>query len=215
MSLFVKNKNNDLFFIRFLDNLGQYKYYYRKVDIMDTHKIYNKMHSGEIYFENSETLDHQAKYRDLLFHFNHTLPSDIKKKTEIQEKLLGSIGKNSYIEPPFHANWGKNTYIGENVYINFSLTIVDDTRVEIQDHVMIGPNVTISTASHPLDPELRLKSAQFNNPVVIEKNVWIGANVTIFPGVVIGENSVVGAGSIVTKDIPSNVFKHLVHLVRL
>src|SRR5699024_3644423 len=95
----------------------------------------------------------------------------------------------SYIEPPFHANWGKNTYIGNNVYINFSLTIVDDTRVEIKDHVMIGPNVTISTASHPLEPELRLKGAQFNKPVTIEKNVWIGANVTIFPGVTIGERS--------------------------
>src|SRR5699024_11508614 len=78
-----------------------------------------------------------------------------------------------------------------------------DTRVDIGDHVMIGPNVTISTASHPLNPELRLKHAQFNKPVTIEKNVWIGANVTIFPGVTIGENSVIGAGSVVTKDIPN------------
>ncbi|MBZ6527648.1 sugar O-acetyltransferase [Aerococcaceae bacterium DSM 111021] len=172
---------------------------------MNTEDIYNKMHSGEIYIENSETLNDQAKYRDLLFHFNHTLPSETKKVRSILTDLLGAMGENSYIEPPFHANWGKNTYIGNNVYINFSLTIVDDTRVEIKDHVMIGPNVTISTASHPLEPELRLKGAQFNKPVTIEKNVWIGANVTIFPGVTIGENSVVGANSTVTKDIPSNV----------
>lgn len=172
---------------------------------MNTDEIYNKMHSGEIYIENQETLSDQAKYRDLLFAFNHTLPSDRETIQGILSDLLGSIGQNSYIEPPFHANWGKNTYIGNNVYINFSLTIVDDTRVEINDHVMIGPNVTISTASHPLDPELRLKNAQFNKPVIIKENVWIGANVTIFPGVIIGENSVIGAGSVVTKDIPNNV----------
>src|SRR5690625_760633 len=172
---------------------------------METNEIYDKMHSGEIYYENTETLSDQAKYRDLLFHFNHTLPSEKEKIKGILNDLLGAFGENSYIEPPFHANWGKNTFIGNNVYVNFSLTVVDDTRVDIGDHVMIGPNVTISTASHPLNPELRLKHAQFNKPVTIEKNVWIGANVTIFPGVTIGENSVVGANSTVTKDIPSNV----------
>lgn len=172
---------------------------------MNTNEIYQMMHSGEVYIENQETLQEQAKYRDLLFQFNHTLPSKSEEKALILSKLLGSIGENSYIEPPFHANWGKNTYIGDGVYINFSLTLVDDTRVEIGDNTMIGPNVTIITASHPLDPEERLKHAQFNQPVVIGQNVWIGANVTIFPGVTIGDNSVIGAGSIVTKDIPENV----------
>lgn len=107
-----------------------------------------------------------------------------------------------------HANWGKNTYIGDKVYINSSLTLVDDTRIDIGDHCMIAPNVTIITASHPLDPKERLKHAQYNQPVIIEKNVWVGANVVIFPGVTIGENCVIGAGSVVTNDIPSNVLAY-------
>lgn len=175
---------------------------------MDTNEIYEKMHSGEIYYENAETLGDKAKYRDLLFQFNHTLPSKTEEKNLFLSRLLGSIGENSYIEPPFHANWGKNTYIGDNVYINFSLTLVDDTRVEIGDNTMIAPNVTIITASHPLDPKERLKHAQFNEPVTIGKNVWIGANVTIFPGVTVGDNSVIGAGSIVTKDVPKDVLAY-------
>lgn len=172
---------------------------------MDAKEIYEKMHSGEIYIENADTLSDQAKYRDLLFQFNHTLPSDTERKNEITQQLLGAFGEGSYIEPPFHANWGKNTYIGKDVYINFSLTVVDDTRVDIGDLTMIGPNVTITTASHPLDPELRRQRAQFNLPVTIGENVWIGANVTIFPGVTIGDNSVIGANSVVTKDVPANV----------
>lgn len=98
---------------------------------MYTNEIYEKMHSGELYYENAETLSNQAVYRDLLFQFNHTLPSKSVENAALLSKLLGSIGENSYTEPPLHANWGKNTYIGDNVYINFSLTIVDDTRVEI------------------------------------------------------------------------------------
>lgn len=85
---------------------------------------------------------------------------------------------------------------------------MDDTRIEIHDEVMIGPNVTICAGTHPLSPELRLKKAQYNLPVVIEKNVWIGAGTIVLPGVTIGENSVIGAGSIVTKDIPKNMLAY-------
>ena len=167
-----------------------------------------QMDSGETYFETNELKEEQAVYRDLLFQFNHTLPSKQQEKAHILTDLLGSFGEHSYIEQPFHANWGKNTYFGKNVYANFGLSLVDDTRIEIQDEVMIGPNVTLCAGTHPLSPELRLKKAQFNLPIVIEKNVWIGAGAIILPGVTIGENSVIGAGSIVTKNIPKNVLAY-------
>lgn len=172
---------------------------------MDTNEIRRRMHAGEIYYENSDISKEQGKYKDLLFDFNHARPSNRQQKDQLLKDLLGSVGEGVYIEQPLNANWGKNTYIGNNVYANFNLTLVDDTRIEIHDDTMIGPNVTIITGTHPLDPELRKNNAQYNLPVAIGRNVWLGAGVTIFPGVTIGENSVIGAGSLVTKDIPANV----------
>ena len=120
--------------------------------------------------------------------------------------MFADLGKNCYIEPPFHANWGGHfVHFGNNVYANFNLTIVDDTHVYVGDNVMFGPNVTIATGGHPIIPELREKNYQYNMPVHIGKNVWIGAGALIMPGVTIGENTVIGAGSVVTKDIPANV----------
>lgn len=172
---------------------------------MDLNELKKQMHSGEIYYENKELSAEQAVYRDLLFEFNQLLPSKSKEKATILAKLLGNFGPGSYIEPPFRANWGRNTYFGKNVYANFNLSLVDDTTITIMDEVMIGPNVTICTAEHPLGPALRKAKAQYNLPVLIKENVWIGANSIILPGVTIGENSVIGAGSLVTKDIPDNV----------
>ena len=119
--------------------------------------------------------------------------------------MLAEVGENCYVEPPLHANWGCHTHFGKNVYANFNLTLVDDTDIFVGDSVMFGPNVTVATAGHPIDPALRLKVGQFNIPVHIGNNVWIGANSVILPGITIGDNSVIGAGSIVTKDIPENV----------
>ena len=121
------------------------------------------------------------------------------------KQLFAEVGEGCYIEPPLHANWGRHTHLGNNVYVNFNLTLVDDTDVFIGDNVMIVPNVTIATGTHPISPQLRLKAAQFNVPVRICNNVWLGAHTVVLPGVTIGENSVIGAGSIVTKDIPANV----------
>lgn len=163
------------------------------------------MDSGETYFESFELKEEQAFYRDLLFRFNQTLPSKQEEKAVILEALLGSFGQGSYIEQPFHANWGKNTHFGKQVYANFGLSLVDDTTIEIHDNVMIGPNVTLCAGTHPLSPSLRVQKAQYNLPIVIEKNVWIGAGTIVLPGVTIGENSVIGAGSVVTKSIPENV----------
>ncbi|EPF7976892.1 sugar O-acetyltransferase [Vibrio harveyi] len=164
------------------------------------------LHSQQVYFCNDEALAAmQTECLETLYDYNQTRPSEGEKRSNILNHLLASVGKNCYIEPPLRANWGCHTHLGDNVYANFNLTLVDDTHIYIGDHVMIGPNVTIATAGHPIDPELRRDIAQFNIPVHIGNNVWIGANSVVLPGVIIGENSVIGAGSVVTKDIPANV----------
>ncbi|WP_418387060.1 sugar O-acetyltransferase [Vibrio vulnificus] len=164
------------------------------------------MHQQKIYFcdDESVALEQQACL-EILYDFNQTRPSEMEKRTAILRDLLAEVGENCYIEPPLRANWGKHTHLGNNVYANFNLTLVDDTHIYIGNSVMIAPNVTIATAGHPIDPELRRKVAQFNIPVHIKDNVWIGSNSVVLPGVTIGENSVIGAGSVVTKDIPANV----------
>ncbi|WP_411132006.1 sugar O-acetyltransferase [Vibrio vulnificus] len=164
------------------------------------------MHQQKIYFcdDESVALEQQACL-EILYDFNQTRPSEMEKRTAILRDLLAEVGENCYVEPPLRANWGKHTHLGNNVYANFNLTLVDDTHIYIGNSVMIAPNVTIATAGHPIDPELRRKVAQFNIPVHIKDNVWIGANSVVLPGVTIGENSVIGAGSVVTKDIPANV----------
>lgn len=165
-----------------------------------------KMHSQQIYFCNDDDLvREQMECLEKLYDFNGTRPSEAEKREQILKELLAEVGENCYIEPPLHTNWGKHTHLGNNVYVNFNLTLVDDTHIYIGDNTMIGPNVTIATAGHPIEPELRRKIAQFNIPVSIGKNVWIGAGVIILPGIQIGDNTVIGAGSVVTKDIPSNV----------
>ncbi len=166
----------------------------------------NRQHSGNIYFEAEDTFEVQRKCLERLYDFNQTRPLELEKRQELLKSMFAEIGQDCYIEPPFHANWGgKHVHFGNRVYANFNLTIVDDTHVYIEDGVMFGPNVVISTAGHPILPELRQKNAQFNIPVHIKKNCWIGAGALIMPGVTIGENTVIGAGSVVTKDIPANV----------
>lgn len=165
-----------------------------------------RMHSQKVYFCDDEDLvREQEQCLEILYDFNHTRPSEKEKRQEILKSLVAELGENCYIEPPLHTNWGRHTHFGNNVYTNFNLTLVDDTDIFIGDSVMIGPNVTIATAGHPIDPELRKKVAQYNIPVRIGNNVWIGAGAVVLPGVSIGENTVIGAGSIVTKDIPANV----------
>ncbi|GAJ76086.1 LOW QUALITY PROTEIN: galactoside O-acetyltransferase [Vibrio sp. JCM 18905] len=165
------------------------------------------LHSQKIYFCNDEALvEQQTQCLEVLYDYNQTRPSESEKRTEILRRLLGAVGDNCYFEPPLRANWGgRHTYVGDNVYANFNLTLVDDTYIYIGNSVMIGPMVTLATAGHPVEPELRREVAQFNIPIHIGANVWIGANSVVLPGVKIGENSVIGAGSVVTKDIPSNV----------
>lgn len=166
----------------------------------------DKLRSGELYScINPELQLRQQECFEVLYDYNHSRPSETKRRVELLNKLLANMGENCYIEPPLHANWGCHTHLGNNVYANFNLTLVDDADIYIGDSVMLGPNVVLATAGHPVDPELRRLVYQFNQPIHIGNNVWLGAGVIVLPGVTIGDNSVVGAGSVVTKDIPANV----------
>ena len=165
-----------------------------------------RMKSGKIYFCTDEELaKEQLRRLDRLYDFNQTRPSEMPKRMALLKEILAEVGENCYVEPPLHANWGCHTHFGNNVYANFNLTLVDDTDIYVGDSVLFGPNVVVAVAGHPVDPELRRKVAQFNLPVHIGNNVWIGAGAIILPGITIGDNSVIGAGSVVTKAVPANV----------
>lgn len=166
-----------------------------------------KLHTGEIYAPMDESImKDQLKKLDRLYDFNATRPTELDKRETMLKEMFAEIGEGCYIEPPFHSNFGGgHVHFGKYVYANFNLTMVDDTHIYVGDYTMIGPNVTIASAGHPILPELREKGYQYNMPVHIGKNCWIGAGAVILPGVTIGDNTVIGAGSIVTKDIPANV----------
>ncbi len=170
----------------------------------------DKLHSGELYLpEDSEILTEQQRCLDRLYDFNQTRPRELKKRAAMLMEMFAEIGEGCYIEPPFHANFGgAHVHFGSYIYANFGLTLVDDTHIYVGDHTMFGPNVTVATAGHPICPELRVRQYQYNLPVHIGRNCWIGAGVLIMPGVTIGDNTVIGAGSIVTKDIPANVLAY-------
>lgn len=166
-----------------------------------------KMTSGELYFCSDEAiLAEQEKCLDLLYDYNQTRPTEGKRRAELLKKMLAECGENVYIEPPFHSNWGgKHCHFGKNVYANFNLTCVDDTHIYVGEYTMLGPNVVLASAGHPILPELREKIYQYNMPIHIGKNCWLGAGVIVLPGITIGDGSVIGAGSVVTKDIPAGV----------
>jgi galactoside O-acetyltransferase len=167
----------------------------------------DKMHTGDLYLPDDPAIEvEQKRYLDRLYDYNHTRPSEPAKQQQILHELFADLGENCYVEPPFHANFGgHHVHFGANVYANFNLTMVDDTHIYVGDHTMIGPNVTLATAGHPINAELRSRNYQYNMPIHIGCNCWLGAGVIVLPGITIGDNVVVGAGSIVTKDLPDNV----------
>lgn len=153
-----------------------------------------------------EIMREQQVYQDRLWAFNQLAPSDIAAKEAYMKENFAECGEGCYIELPFHANWGgHHIHFGSNVYLNSNCTLVDDGHIYIGDRVLIGPNVTIATANHPQQAELRAKGLQYNIDVRIGENTWLGAGVIVVPGVTIGKNAVIGAGSVVVKDIPDNV----------
>ncbi len=166
-----------------------------------------KMHTGELYQPGDpEILSWQMQRLDRLYDYNMTRPTEGEKREALLREMLAEVGEGCYIEPPFHTNLGgAHVHFGKYVYANFNLTCVDDTHIYVGDCTMFGPNVTLATAGHPILPELREKGLQFNMPIRIGRNCWLGAGVIVLPGVTIGDNVVVGAGSVVTKDLPDNV----------
>ena len=167
----------------------------------------DRMFTGDLYLPNDAAItEEQNACLELLYTFNQTRPSEQEKRNQLLKQMFAEIGKNCYIEPPFHANFGgKHVHFGKNIYANFNLTMVDDGHIYVGDYTMFAPGVIVATAGHPILPELRETVYQYNMPVHIGKNCWIGAGAIILPGVTIGDQVVVGAGSVVTQDFPSNV----------
>ena len=167
----------------------------------------DRMFTGDLYLPNDAAItEEQNACLELLYTFNQTRPSEQEKRNQLLKQMFAEIGKNCYIEPPFHANFGgKHVHFGKNIYANFNLTMVDDGHIYVGDYTMFAPGVIVATAGHPILPELRETVYQYNMPVHIGKNCCIGAGAIILPGVTIGDQVVVGAGSVVTKDLPSNV----------
>ncbi len=168
---------------------------------------HDQLHTGDLYLPmDPSILEEQLACLDRLYTFNQTRPTELERRQALLGEMFAEVGENCYIEPPLHTNFGgRHVHFGRQVYANFNLTLVDDTHIYVGDCTMFGPNVVVATAGHPILPELREQGYQFNMPVHIGRNCWLGAGVIVLPGVTIGDNVVVGAGSVVTKDLPDNV----------
>ncbi len=166
-----------------------------------------KMLAGELYDANyNEELENERlRAKDLCFEYNNLKPSDIKNRERIIKELLGDTKEGFRIEQPFICDYGYNIEIGENFYSNHNLIILDANKVKFGNNVFIAPNCGFYTAGHPIDVEKRNQGLEYAKPIEVGNNVWIGGNVVVLPGVKIGDNVVIGAGSVVTKDLPSNV----------
>lgn len=169
--------------------------------------IKEKQHSGMLYYPmGDEILVEQMGYMDALRDYEAIPRANQEARFAKLKEMFAEVGEGTYVESPFYANFGgRHVHLGKCVYTNFGVTYVDDTHIYIGDYTMLGPNVVVATAGHPLDPDLRRRGLQYNLPVHIGSNCWLGAGVIVMPGVTIGDNTVIGAGSVVTKDIPANV----------
>ena len=167
---------------------------------------WNKMLKGEMYNDFSDELFQKRVEAKRLFRlYNQTDDDQTEKRYEIMKSLFKSVGKNVWIEPDFKCEFGKNISIGNDVYINFGCIILDCGEVTIGDNTLLGPNVGIYLANHAFDAQERINGGCFGKPVHIGSKVWIGGDVKILAGVTIGNNSIIGTGSVVTKDIPENL----------
>ena len=156
------------------------------------------------YISDEAVFEEQKITRRLVEELNTADSSDFDRLKELAHKLVRGSRRDLFIVPPFRCDYGFHIEVGDHVFINYNCTVLDVGKVKIGDHVLIAPNVSIYTAGHPIHPETRKTGYEYGIPVTIGDHVWIGGNVVIVPGVTIGENAVIGAGSVVTKDIPAN-----------
>ncbi|POY34966.1 maltose acetyltransferase [Solitalea longa] len=167
----------------------------------------DKMLKGLLYNANQDEdlINERIVCKELCEEYNKTKYSDFDKRKLIVEKIVKATKNNFLVEQPFYCDYGYNIELGENFYSNHNLVILDCAPVVFGDNVFIGPNCGFYTAAHPLNVKERNEGLEYAKPITIGNNVWFGGTVTVLPGVTIGDNSVIGAGSVVTKDIPNNV----------
>ena len=166
-----------------------------------------KAQKGYLYDANydPEIIEEETRCADLCYEFNQCRPSDTKKQKELLTKILGSMKENPVITAPFYCDYGFNISIGKNIYTHHNVTILDGAKVTFGDNVFIAPNCVFSTAGHAIDSEQRSRGLEIALPITVGDNVWIGTNVSVLPGVTIGNNTIIGAGSVVNKNIPEGV----------
>ena len=165
-----------------------------------------RMLAGELYLADDPVLaEEQARAARLLDRFNQTGVDDGAERHGLLLELLGQLGEGSEIKPPLRCDYGYRIRVGARTFVNYGLVALDVASIAIGDDVQIGPSVQLLTPTHPVDPDARRAKWEAAEPIAIESNVWLGGGVIVLPGVTIGENTVVGAGSIVTKDLPPNV----------
>ncbi len=165
-----------------------------------------KMLKGELYsYNDKELIQDRTRCKTLCFEYNNTNFSEIKKRSNLLKKILGKVGSNCLIEQIFQCDYGYNIEIGDNFYANHNLLILDCAKVTFGNNVLIGPNCSFYTPEHPLDATTRNSGVEYAKEIKVGSNVWFGGNVTVLSGVHIDDNSIIGAGSVVTKDIPKNV----------
>ena len=157
------------------------------------------------YFSDESVIAEQIETKKVIREYNTVMPFDLKQGTLLLDKAGIKHGENIYIEPPFHCEYGTHIQVGKNFYANTGCVMLDVAKVTIGDNVLFGPNVCIYTAGHPIHPEIRNSGYEYGIPIVIGDNVWIGGSSVILPGVKIGSNTVIGAGSVVTRDVPAGV----------
>jgi acetyltransferase-like isoleucine patch superfamily enzyme len=161
--------------------------------------------NGMAYISDENVVAEMLATRKVLFEFNHTSPEKTEKLKELSYRIIGSAGKDLCITQPFYCDYGTHITVGDNFYTNYNCTILDVASVNIGNNVLFAPGVSIYTAGHPVHYKVRNAMLEYGIPVNIGNNVWIGGNTAVLPGVTIGNNTVIGAGSVVTKDIPSDV----------
>lgn len=165
-----------------------------------------KMRNGDLYdAHDPELVAERDHARALTRQYNRTSVDEHDERRELAEALLGSLGEECLIEPPFRCDYGYNIHVGENFFANYDCVMLDVCRIDIGQNCQIGPGVHIYTATHPLDASERSKGPEYGKPVTIGDNVWIGGRAVINPGVTIGDNTVIGSGAVVTEDVPDRV----------